>query len=282
VVLGQRRVLAGLCRSFGLSRQAYYQHAAKTLRTRFKVTILVQLVCRIRTRQPKIGGKKLHHLLKNDFERLGYKLGRDKFYAVLGSERLLVAPRRRCCKTTDSTHENAVYPNLLAELKLCRPFQAIAADITYIRLVEGFCYLSLVTDLFTHVIVGWCLSESLDAAGSIQALRYARLAMGSVRHGIHHSDQGVQYCSSEYVRLLFRFGMKISMTDTGSPGQNAVAERVNGILKCELLLDVTFKTYRIALPAVGEAIQIYNHERPHYSLGLMTPIQFLRHHRSKR
>lgn len=268
-----------MCRNFGLSRQAYYQHAEKQLRTQFQITIVVQLVCRIRTRQPRIGGRKLYHLLQDDFERLDYKLGRDKFYALLQAEKLLVSQRRRRCKTTDSSHEHPVYPNLLAGVRLCRPFQAIAADITYIRLQESFCYLSLVTDLFTRVIVGWCLSESLDAAGTIQALRYAHVAMGSARRCIHHSDQGVQYCCSDYVKLLFRFKMRISMTDTGSPGQNAYAERVNGILKCELLLDATFKNFKIASPAVAEAIQIYNHERPHYSLGLLTPAQFLREQR---
>ena len=232
-------------------------------------------------RQPRIGGKKLYYLLQSDFTRLDFKLGRDRFYDVLRSEKLLIPPKRRRCKTTDSSHEHLVYPNLLAGVRLRRPFQAIAADITYIRLEESFCYLSLVTDLFTHVIIGWCLSEFLDAAGTIQALRYARMAMGGVRRCIHHSDQGVQYCCADYVQLLFRFKMQISMTDTGSPGQNAVAERVNGILKGELLLDSTFKNFKAALPAVSEAIEIYNHERPHYSLDLATPMQFLREQRRK-
>lgn len=275
-------MVAALCRTFELSRQAYYQHAEQKLRTRFQVAIVVQLVCRIRTRQPRIGGKKLYHLLQRDFARLDFKIGRDNFYSVLQSEKLLVSPRKKKCRTTDSSHEHPVYPNLLAGTRLYRPFQAIAADITYLRLEEGFCYLSLVTDLFTRVIIGWCLSESLDAAGPIQALRYARLAMGAVRRCIHHSDQGVQYCSADYVSLLFRFQMRISMTDTGSPGQNAIAERVNGILKSELLLDAIFTTHRAALPAVREAVEIYNHERPHFSLGLLTPAKFLQQQRRKR
>lgn len=281
MALGYRRILASLCRSFGLSRQAYYQHVENRVRVRFKVTILVQLVCRIRSRQPRIGGRKLYHLLRGDFERLDFKLGRDKFYAVLRSERLIVSARRRRCPTTDSAHAHPVYPNLLAGIEFYRPFFAIAADITYIRLEDCFCYLSLVTDLFTRVIIGWCLSETLEARGPIQALRSARLAMGTVRNCIHHSDQGVQYCCLDYVKLLFRFKMKISMTDTGSPGQNAVAERVNGILKSELLLDATFRDFKIALPAVAEAVEIYNHERPHYSLDLLTPAQFLAAHRRK-
>lgn len=243
---------------------------------RFQVTILVQLVCVIRVRQPRIGGKKLYSLLQEDFSSLKFRLGRDKFFEVLRSEKLLIFPRKRRVKTTDSSHEHPVYPNLLAGITLSRPFQAIAADITYIRLEDGFCYLALITDLFTRMIVGWSLSESLEVSGAIQALRYARLAMGAIRRCVHHSDQGVQYCSHEYVQLLCRFQMAISMTDTGSPGQNAVAERVNGILKSELLLDSTFKQFSSALPVVKQAIEIYNHERPHYSLSLLTPAQFHR------
>ncbi len=276
VARGQTRVVAALCRTFELTRQSYYQHSERKLRTRFQVTIVVQLVCNIRIRQPRIGGKKLYNLLENDFQRLEFKLGRDKFYSLLRSEKLLVLPRKRRCITTDSAHEHPVYPNLLAGTKLSRPFQIIAADITYIRLKEHFCYLSLVTDLFTRMIIGWSLSESLDATSSIKALRSARLAAGPARRCIHHSDQGVQYCCHDYVSLLFRFKMRISMTETGSPGQNAIAERVNGILKCELLLDTTFKSYKVALSAVREAIEIYNYERPHFSLGLLTPAQFLR------
>lgn len=245
------------------------------------MTIVVQLVLEIRRRQPRIGGKKLYHMLHGDFERLDFKLGRDKFFDVLQSERLLVPARKKACKTTNSSHEHLVYPNLLESLAVCRPFQAIAADITYIRLKIGFCYLSLVTDLFSRVVVGWYLSESLDVCGPLQALRTARLTIGAAKGCVHHSDQGVQYCCSDYVKLLFRFGMKISMTDTGSPGQNAVAERVNGILKSEFLLNATFSDFRAAFPAVQQSITVYNHERPHYSLGLQTPAEFLRTHRRK-
>jgi putative transposase len=195
---------------------------------------------------------------------------------VLRSEKLLISPRKRQIQTTNSAHEHPVYPNLLAGTVLSRPFQALAADITYIRLEDGFCYLALITDLFTRLIIGWNLTESLDVSGAIQALRQAHMRMGQAAHCIHHSDQGVQYCSNEYVKLLFRFKMAISMTDTGSPGQNAVAERVNGILKGELLLDSTFKHFKAALPVVRQAIEIYNHERPHNSLGLLTPAQYLR------
>lgn len=246
------------------------------VRTHFQIAIVVEFVCEIRVRMPRIGGKKLYHMLQADFERLDYRLGRDKFFSLLASEKLLIRPKKRGCKTTDSSHEHPVYPNLLHGLVLCRPFQAIASDITYIRLEEGFCYLSLVTDIFSRVIIGWHLSESLDASGPVAALKEARLCMGAKAKGaIHHSDQGVQYCCSDYVSLLFRFKMLISMSDTGSPGQNAIAERVNGILKGELLLDGTFRDFSCAFHAVRDAILIYNHERPHGSLNLLTPWEFL-------
>ncbi len=149
----------------------------------------------MRIRQPRIGGKKLYCLLKADFERLDFKLGRDRFFALLEEKNLLVRRKKRRCKTTDSSHEHPVYPNLIAGLKLYRPFQAVASDITYIRLEEGFCYLSLITDLFSRVIVGWCLSETLDATGPVTALKEARLFMGRHASGsIHHSDQGVIHC----------------------------------------------------------------------------------------
>lgn len=228
---------------------------------------------------PRIGGKKLYHLLREDIVRLDYKFGRDKFFGILQQERLLVRPRKRGYKTTDSGHRHPVYPNLIQNCRLYRPFQVIVSDITYLRLEEGFCFLSLVTDLFSRVIVGWFLSPTLDAGGPIAALKAARLFMGAAQRCIHHSDQGVQYCSAEYVKLLFRFKMKISMTDTGSPGENAVAERVNGILKSEFFLDATFRNFCDALGATKETISIYNHERPHYSLDLATPAKFLAAHR---
>ena len=270
---------SAVCRIFAVSRQAYYQHGQRVQRTHFEIAIVVQLVCDIRRRQPRIGGKKLYNRLREDFEGLGFKLGRNKFFEVLKQERLLVRPKRRSYKTTDSGHIHPRYPNLIQERRICRPFDVIVSDITYIRLKGGFTFLSLVTDLFSRHILGWCLSESLSAAGPIAALKAAKLFMGAKRNVIHHSDQGVQYCCAEYVELLFRFHMKISMTDTGSPGQNAVAERVNGILKTELLLDGTFLNHRDALRATKDAILIYNHERQHYSLDLQTPAEFLAKHK---
>lgn len=278
-VQGYRRVLATLCRAFGKSRQAYYQHGENVLRTRFKITIVVELVCEIRRRQPRIGGNKLYRMLKQDFQKLDYKLGRDKFFEVLKAEKLLIRPKKRRTKTTDSDHDKPVYPNLVKDRKPCRPFQIIVADITYLRLDEEFCYLSLVSDLFSRAIVGWRLSETLEAAGSIRALKEAYACMRGHKRVIHHSDQGVQYCSHEYVKLLFNWKFRISMTDRGSPGQNSVAERINGTLKGELLLDGTFATFADAYAATKEAVIIYNHERPHMSLDYEIPWKFLQYHR---
>jgi transposase InsO family protein len=278
-VQGFRRVLAALCRAFGVSRQAYYQHGEKILRTKFKVTIVVELVCEIRKRQPRIGGNKLYRLLRRDFIKLDYKLGRDKFYGVLKSEKLLIRPKKRRIKTTDSEHDKPVYPNLIRKRRPRRPFQIIVADITYLRLEESFCYLSLVSDLFSRAIIGWCLAETLEAAGRIRALKEAYLCLRGQGRVIHHSDQGIQYCCHDYVKLLFKWKFRISMTDRGSPSQNAVAERINGTLKTELLLDGTFGCFADAFAATKDAVQIYNHERPHMTLNYQIPWEFMLHYR---
>jgi transposase InsO family protein len=231
---------------------------------------------------PRIGGRKLYRLLLPDFDRLGYKLGRDRFFDLLKAENLLIIRRKRKRPTTDSAHGFHVYENLLLDLEVCRPYQALVADITYLRVADGFCYLSLVTDLFSRFIVGWNLSPTLEATGPLAALRMALPTIGSTRRCIHHSDRGVQYCCNEYVQLLFRAKMRISMCWVGSPEQNAVAERVNGILKEEFLLDQQFPNFHLAFAATKEGVHTYNHLRPHTSLEYETPATFLKEYKSRR
>jgi transposase InsO family protein len=227
---------------------------------------------------PRIGCLKLHRLLRSDFIRLGYKLGRDKFFELMRGEKFLVVRRKRKCGTTNSTHDFRVYANLIADLKIRRPFQVLVSDITYLRVGENFCYLSLVTDLFSRLIVGWELSKTLEAAGPLRALRMALRFTGALQGAIHHSDRGVQYCCHEYVKLLFHAKIRISMSNVGAPEQNAVAERVNGILKDEFLLEQQFPSFEVALPATREAIATYNQLRPHLSLDHQTPLGFLKKH----
>jgi transposase InsO family protein len=238
--------------------------------------MVIELVLAIRKRLPRCGGKKLYYMLSEDFARLDYQLGRDKFFELLRDAELLVPRKRARHKTTNSAHSYRIYANLTVDLAICRPFQVIVADITYIRVGEGFCYLSLLTDVHTRFIVGYELLETLEAAGPLSALRSAMKFMGEVKGCIHHSDRGVQYCCHEYMRRLCGAHMQASMCAVGAPEENALAERVNGILKDEFLLDQTFPSARTARRACDDAVDTYNTFRPHYSLGLATPLEFLR------
>lgn len=231
---------------------------------------MFQLVQNIRKKQPKLGGRKLHHMLQEEFRQLGYGLGRDKFFQFLGHHDLLVRRKKKYTKTTNSFHRYRIYDNLIKELVVDRIHQVWVSDITYIRLTGGFCYLALVTDLYSRKIVGYDLSLSLSLEGALRALQMA-LKTHSPEDWIHHSDRGVQYCADDYIALLQKNGAKISMGEAGNPYDNAVAERLNGILKDEFFLDATFVDFAQALKAVKEAIDTYNNLRPHMSLNYRTP-----------
>jgi transposase InsO family protein len=183
--------------------------------------------------------------------------------------------KRRKPLTTDSGHPFFKYPNLIRELEVVRPNQLWVSDITYIPVGAGFCYLSLITDAYSRKIVGWCLWENLKRDGTVQALKEAMssAAAKSLRGLIHHSDRGLQYCSSEYTELLSSNGVIISMTEKGDPYENAIAERVNGILKSEFGLGNRFQSYADAVEAVRKAIHTYNTLRPHASCDYLTPEQ---------
>lgn len=237
----------------------------------FQTEIVLELVSEKRKVMPRAGGKKLYHLLKDDFKKLGYKLGRDLFFEILKEHNLLIKRRKNYIKTTNSFHRFRVYKNLIAGLDIVRSNQVFVSDITYIRVGNSFMYLSLITDLYSRMIVGWDLSESLEAAGCLRALKMALKFVTNPAELIHHSDRGVQYCSSEYTALLISKGISISMAEQGNPYENAYAERVNGILKGEFYLDVTFAIEFQARKAVIQAINTYNYIRPHWSLKLKTP-----------
>lgn len=197
-------------------------------------------------------------------------MGRDKFFGLLGRSSLLVKRRRKYVSTTNSYHRFRVYKNKLKNKVLSKSNQAWVSDITYIRTTKDFAYLFLITDAFSRKIVGWHLSESLKISGAVEALRMAIRQSGETKDVIHHSDRGIQYCSKDYVRRLKKANIEISMTEENHCYENATAERVNGILKQEYGLDETF-TPPQAIRAVKEAIWLYNMERPHWSLNLLTP-----------
>jgi putative transposase len=238
-----------------------------------KKEMLIELVQQQRAVHKKIGGRKLFHLLDLDRTKLELKVGRDKFFDLLRSKDLLVKHRRKYAVTTDSGHRFGRYDNLVSDWHPGKPNELWVADITYLRTRSGFVYLSLLTDAYSRKIVGWHLSNSLAIEGALRTLKMAIKQAAGTRNIIHHSDQGIQYCCKEYVKLLKKKKMKISMAAVGNCYENAMAERVNGILKNEYGLDETFKDLKEATEAVKEAIKIYNEMRPHWALQLRLPAE---------
>lgn len=266
-----------MCQYVGLSRAGYYkslQAQAKKIDQQQQVS---RLVLEVRRHLPAVGGKKLYKLLKGELERLDQAIGRDKFFEMLRSGGLLVKRRRKYVKTTSSWHRYHKYKNKLKHTTITAPGQAYASDITYLRTRQGFVYLFLQTDVYSRMITGWSLAENLAAAAAMQALRMTfQQSKNGLRQAIHHSDRGIQYCCDEYNQLMADYGMQVSMTEENHCYENAMAERVNGILKQEFLLEATFNDFKAARSAVKEAIYSYNHRRPHWSLHLQTPAQL--HH----
>ena len=258
---------------FKLSRQAFYKYKQRRVAEELQEEIILQLVNEIRYKLPRIGGRKLYHMLQEDFNRLPSKPGRDKFFGILRQNGLLVQRTRRYTKTTQSFHRFRVYTNLIKDRTVTRANEVFVADITYIRLKDRFCYLFLVTDVYSRKIVGYKLSNSLAVEGALQAMRmaFSRQVGMNTRGLIHHSDRGFQYCCPEYVDLLQSHGIELSMGEVGNPYDNAIAERVNGILKTEFFLNATFANEKHAAQAATEAVALYNDLRPHMSIGYMTP-----------
>ena len=252
-----------------ISRQAVYQYAGRQHKQRVDEDNIVHQVHLIRHEMPRIGTRKLYEQLQPMLGPLG--IGRDSLFEVLRRHRLLVRPRKRFVATTNSRHTLAVCPNLLKATKPEGPGRVLVADQTYLHLERGFCYLSLVSDLYSRKILGLDVSPTLEATGPLRALAMALKGITHHDWFIHHSDRGVQYCSSEYRSFLESHGGLSSMSAPGCPYENAVAERINGILKSEFYLDRTFTSIDQAREAVLETVAIYNYERPHLSLGMLTP-----------
>jgi transposase InsO family protein len=261
-----------LCTAFEITRQALYKRRRVQAVEQLHEHLIVKRVHEVRRRMPRVGGRKLYHMLRTDLQRMHAKtLGRDKFFDVLRRNGLLVKRRKKYATTTNSQHRFYVYDNLLTDLVINRVNQVFVADITYIRLHESFCYLALVTDVSSRNVVGYDLSMSLSIDGSLRALRMALRGVADPRGLIHHSDRGIQYCGHDYTSMLLSKNCRISMGESGNPYDNAIAERVNGILKQEFLLDSTFSDFATAQKAVSEAIETYNTYRPHLSLDFETP-----------
>lgn len=221
---------------------------------------------------PRLGTRKLYYILTETLEKHGIRIGRDKFFDLLERYGLLVRRRKRKrIYTTDSNHRFNRYPNLVKEAEPNAANQIWVNDITYISLRGGFAYLSLVTDGYSRKIVGYCLYPTLQRQGPINALRMALGGSEGINGLIHHSDRGIQYCCDDYTALLKSSNIQISMTERGDPYENAIAERVNGILKGEFGLDKIFLNFDEALKAVAQAVDTYNTLRPHASCDYLTP-----------
>jgi len=257
----------------GISRQGYYKSKLKKGIKELKESMVVDLVQCQRRKMPRLGGKKLYRLILPDLERMQIKLGRDKFFKLLDSNGLLIHRKKRYVNTTNSYHRFRIYKNRIKNYKPVHRNEIWVSDITYIRVGEGFCYLALITDLYSRKIVGYDVSESLSLEGSLRALKMSLKGKDNLSGLIHHSDRGIQYCSKIYTELLTEHKILISMSEKGNPYENAVAERLNGILKEEFLLSETFRTKEQAYKSVAEAIETYNQDRPHMSINYMTPNQ---------
>jgi len=264
--------LARLCRLLGVTRQAYYQHFWDVSDVSIEHQLVLDQVSRIRQLHPAIGTRKLYYLLQSFLLEHQIKMGRDALFDVLAANKLLVRKRRRRINTTQSHHWLKKYPNLIKEWIPIKPNQLWVADITYIPLTSGFSYLSLITDAYSHKIMGYALADNLEAVHTTKALQMALSNLSEVPDGIiHHSDRGIQYCSYDYVGILKKNNMQISMTENGDPLENPVAERINGILKQEYLRHYPLTHRTQVAELLTDVVERYNTLRPHQSINMITP-----------
>lgn len=255
------------CELFGYSKQAYYKQFKHQTKRADSYSLLKAEVLQIRRQMPRLGTRKLHFLLHKTCP-----IGRDRFFDLLRKEGLLVLKRKKYTVTTDSRHWMRKYPNQIKGLILTRPEQLLVADITYIDTIEGNAYLHLITDAYSKQVMGHELGSSMEAASTLKALH---MAISKRKYPetdlIHHSDRGLQYCSKLYIDHLVNNNIQISMTENGSPYDNAVAERMNGIFKEEFGLGQRINNLKEARHLARESIDIYNRLRPHLSCQMLTP-----------
>lgn len=265
--------LGELCALFGVTRQAYYEANRHAQKTSIANMLVLTFVKEIRIMMPLLGTRKLIHTLEPKLEEHHIKMGRDQLFDLLRFHGLLIRRRKRTVRTTDSNHIYKRYANLIKDLVLSGIEQLWVSDITYIRTLNGFSYLSLITDAYSRKIVGYSLYPTLEATGCLRALE---MAISKWKHEspfylIHHSDRGIQYCCNEYTEILRRYGIAISMTQSGSPYDNALAERINGILKNEFYPKKVYQNHKEASKTIDYIIAIYNKKRPHASIDFLTP-----------
>ena len=261
-----------ICGWFGMSRQAWYQQQSRQEKREEEERRIVAQVRKLRHNHPRMGVRKLLHRLRGWLAEQGLKMGRDRLFALLRRFELLVRPKRRRTRTTWAGAWRC--ENHLEKATLTGPHQAYVSDITYIRTEHGFCYLTLITDAWSRCIVGYAVSNRLTTDGSLRALRQALVQRPEPgKPLIHQSDRGVQFTDHRYRQLLSANNAVSSMGAKGDCYDNALAERMNGILKLEYGLDGIFRNRAEVEQAVRESVNLYNHERPHLSLDYQTPAQ---------
>lgn len=269
----ESRSIQTLCSLLGYSRQAFYKFVKQSEKEALQHDLILQEVLRIRKTLKRLGTRKLLFKMEGFMKEHNIEIGRDAMFDLLATHKLLIRKRkRRVPVTTFSDHWMRKYPNLIVDFIPTAPNQLWVSDITYITLKDDFAYLSLITDAYSRKIVGFYLSETLSADGCIKALLMALKNNPQLGRLIHHSDRGSQYFCADYVSILDKHFVKISMTQSGDPLENAIAERVNGILKDELLEKI-YVNYQEAKQAIAAAISIYNYQRPHSSIDMLTPIE---------
>jgi len=269
--------LSRICRLFGVTRQAFYQHTWEKEDQQTSHLLILKEVRRIRQLHNQMGGRKLYLLLEPFLLEHGIKIGRDALFDLLAANNLLVRKKKRRIQTTYSSHWLRKYPNLIKDIIPSAINHIWVSDITYWKInASEHLYISLVTDAYSRKIVGYNVAETMEAVESIKALQMALSALSGAARPlqlIHHSDRGIQYCSSKYVNLLQDYRIRISMTEDGDPLENAIAERVNGILKDEYLSHYQIQNIEEAKRELNKAIKLYNEQRPHMSLNNHTPHQ---------
>ena len=267
--------LAKLCGWFGISRQAYYQNNWVGISTTIEQELILGQVREIRKNHRRMGIRKLYELLHPFMLEHQIKIGRDALFDLLSVNHLLVRKRKRRIQTTNSFHRFRKYPNLIRSFVPTSINQLWVSDITYWKLEQEHVYISFITDAYSHKIVGYHVGGTMEAVETVKALEMALLSLKSVTNInlTHHSDRGIQYCSHGYVKLLKDYNIKISMTENGDPLENAIAERINGIIKEEYLNNYKIDNLFDAKDLLKAVVELYNNERPHMSIGNLTPDQ---------
>jgi len=261
--------LGRICRLFGITRQAYYKHLKAVERILIEDHIVCQMVSNLKKEHPRMGTRKIYHLIRPDLEKSKIKMGRDALFDLVSENNMQVTKRKRKHLTTNSNHVFKRYPNLIRDIEPERPNQIWVSDITYIKtLHQEFLYLFLITDAYSKKVLGYRLAKTLDSKHAVNSLQDAiKNTCKPISGLIHHSDRGIQYCSKDYISLLKKNDIDISMTENGDPLENAIAERINGILKDEYLNQYPSLTSF----QLEKSIKKYNNIRPHLSCDMLTP-----------